>query len=70
LKWAFESKLRSLDNIHFATASYYKQFLNYDIQYFVTGDLDFLNKKIQCQRLSDFIIIDPKTFIEIESAGI
>lgn len=67
LKQTWKTKLRSLDNIHFATARFYDEYLEFKIKYLVTADAGFLKKKKLCHKISDITVIDPKTFVEIES---
>ena len=67
LKQTWKTKLRSLNNIHFATARFYDEYLELKIQYLVTADSGFLNKRKFCQKISDITVIDPKTFVEIEN---
>ena len=66
LQQTWITKLRSLDNIHFATARFYDEYLEFKIQYLVTADSGFLNKRKFCHKISDITVIDPKTFVEIE----
>ncbi|OLS19227.1 MAG: hypothetical protein HeimC3_46580 [Candidatus Heimdallarchaeota archaeon LC_3] len=63
-----ETKLRTLDNIHFATALYHSTILETKINYFVTLDENFLSKKVNCQKLMETLVLHPNSVIQLEKS--
>ncbi len=63
---SYRIKLRSLDNIHFATARLYDEFLGRRIYYLVTSDRNFLSKRAECQAISKILVINPQTLADLE----
>lgn len=59
-------KMKTLDNIHFATARYYESFLQNKISYLVTADDDFIKKGKNYREHSEILIIHPRDFVSLE----
>ena len=62
------TELRSLDSVHFATAKLYDDILGIRIHYLVTADGNFLAKRAECQSVSNILIVNPQTLIDLECA--
>lgn len=66
MKQSSTVKLRTLDNLHLATARFYDEFTDIAIHYLITIDQNFLNKREICQSLSSMLLVHPQTFNQLE----
>lgn len=64
--YAQVTQLRTLDQLHFITAYFNLIFNNLQIDYLVTSDINFLNKKEKLQKISKISVISLESFVDLE----
>lgn len=59
-------RLRTMDLIHYAYASYFNTIQRTRVDYLLTGDLTFISNGRSYKGTKDFTFIDPETIIKLE----